>query len=154
MTTSSNGASPEVAYAGFWLRLLATVIDSLLAIIAIGPVLTWIYGVDYWAWDREVLVLGVWDVLLKYVMPVVAVILFWLYRAATPGKIWLGMRIVDARRFTRPSAEKLIGRYFSYYLSLFPLGLGFLWIAFDPRKQGWHDKLAGTVVILDRKRSG
>ena len=47
-----------------------------MALIAIGPVLTWIYGLDYWSWDREELVLGVWDVVLKYVMPVVAVILF------------------------------------------------------------------------------
>jgi uncharacterized RDD family membrane protein YckC len=30
---------------------------------------------------------------------------------------------------------------------MFPMCLGFLWIAFDKRKQGWHDKLAGTVVV-------
>ena len=32
---------------------------------------------------------------------------------------------------------------------MFPLALGFLLIAFDPRKQGLHDKLAGTLVIVD-----
>jgi uncharacterized RDD family membrane protein YckC len=41
----------------------------------------------------------------------------------------------------------LIGRYFAYYLSTILLGLGFLWIIWDPKKQGWHDKLAGTVVV-------
>ena len=143
----------EFLYAGFWIRLAAALIDTLLVLLAIGPVLTWMYGLDYWSWGREELVLGVWDVLLKYVLPVAVVILFWLYRAATPGKIWLKMRIVDARRFSKPSAEKLVGRYFSYYLSLIPFGLGFLWIAFDARKQGWHDKLAGTVVVVERKPS-
>ena len=62
------------------------------------------------------------------------------------------MRIVDARRYSRPSAAKLVGRYFSYYLSLIPFGLGFLWIAFDARKQGWHDKLAWTAVILEPRQ--
>lgn len=128
--------------------MLATIIDTLLILVAVGPALTMIYGFDYWTQSSETLVVGVWDAILNYVLPILAVILFWLYRAATPGKIWLGMRIVDALRLTKPTAEKLIGRYFSYYLSLFPLALGFLWIAFDPRKQGWHDKLAGTLVIV------
>ena len=57
------------------------------------------------------------------------------------------MIIVDARTGKAPSKGQLIGRYFAYYLSLLPLGLGFLWIAWDQRKQGWHDKIAGTVVI-------
>jgi uncharacterized RDD family membrane protein YckC len=41
----------------------------------------------------------------------------------------------------------LIGRFFAYFVSIFPACLGFLWIAFDRRKQGWHDKIAGTVVV-------
>jgi uncharacterized RDD family membrane protein YckC len=32
------------------------------------------------------------------------------------------------------------------------LGLGLIWVAFDPKKQGWHDKLAGTVVIRSKNR--
>jgi len=56
-------------------------------------------------------------------------------------------KIVDARTGGKPSTGQLIGRYFGYYLSMIPLFLGFIWVAFDKRKQGWHDKLAGTVVI-------
>ena len=55
--------------------------------------------------------------------------------------------IVDAKTFGRPSNRQLIGRYLGYYVSILPLGFGFLWIAFDKRKQAWHDKLAGTVVV-------
>ncbi len=45
------------------------------------------------------------------------------------------------------SNGQAIGRYLAYYVSSIPLGLGLLWVAFDRRKQGWHDKLAGTFVI-------
>ena len=37
-------------------------------------------------------------------------------------------------------------------MSTLPLGLGLIWVGIDPKKQGWHDKLAGTVVI--RRKAG
>ncbi len=40
-------------------------------------------------------------------------------------------------------------KYLGYYLSAIPLLLGFVWVAFDKRKQGFHDKLAGTFVVRD-----
>ena len=43
-------------------------------------------------------------------------------------------------------------RYLGYYVSIIPLFLGLIAVAFDPRKQGWHDKLAGTVVVRPRNR--
>jgi uncharacterized RDD family membrane protein YckC len=41
----------------------------------------------------------------------------------------------------------LILRFLGYFVSAFPLYLGFLWAALDRRKQGWHDKIARTIVI-------
>ncbi len=58
-------------------------------------------------------------------------------------------RVVDAKSFGKPSTGQLIGRYLGYYLSILGLGLGFFWIMWDKRKQGWHDKLAGTLVIRE-----
>jgi uncharacterized RDD family membrane protein YckC len=58
-------------------------------------------------------------------------------------------RIVTADGLRQPSTGRLIGRFLAYFVSIIPSFLGFLWIAFDKRKQGWHDKLAGTVVIHD-----
>jgi uncharacterized RDD family membrane protein YckC len=46
----------------------------------------------------------------------------------------------------------LIGRYLGYYDSTIPFLLGLMWVGIDKRKQGWHDKLAGTVVIRDRNK--
>jgi uncharacterized RDD family membrane protein YckC len=57
---------------------------------------------------------------------------------------------VDAKTLGKPSNGQLIGRYLSYYLSSIVLLLGFIWVGFDPRKQGWHDKLAGTLVVRSR----
>lgn len=135
----------EPHYAGFWIRTAAALIDSLLILIVIAPLLTLIYGTDYWLGAQAGF--GLWDVLLNYVLPAVAVIAFWLSKSATPGKIWLKLIIVDANTFAKPSNGQLIGRYLAYYLSILPLMLGIIWVAFDKRKQGWHDKLVGTVVI-------
>jgi len=63
----------------------------------------------------------------------------------------ISAKIVDAQTGEKASTGQLVGRYFGYYISGIPLGLGIIWVAFDKRKQGWHDKLAGTVVVRMRK---
>lgn len=136
----------EQQYGGFWIRLLASVIDSILMLMIIAPVLTAIYGTAYWDVESQV-PHGALDIVMNYVFPVVVVIVFWVYKSATPGKMMLGLTIVDAKTGGKPSTAQFIGRYLAYYVSMLPLFLGFFWVAFDKRKQGWHDKLAGTVVI-------
>ena len=61
-------------------------------------------------------------------------------------------RLVDAKTGEPPSTSQCIGRYFAYFVSTIPLFLGLIWVAFDSRKQGWHDKLAGTVVVRKKNR--
>jgi len=141
----------EFEYVGFWARVGATIIDTVLVVVICFPLLTLIYGKEYWSSTQ--LVQGPADLLLNWVLPAVAVVLFWIYRQATPGKIAIGARIVDARTGGRPSTGQLIGRYFAYYVSILPLMLGFIWVAFDARKQGWHDKLANTVVVRATRRT-
>ncbi len=92
------------------------------------------------------------DFLINWLLPAIAVVVFWIYRQATPGKIAIGARIVDADTGGKPSTRQLIVRYLGYYVSMLPLMAGIVWVAFDPRKQGWHDKLAGTVVVRSRHR--
>ena len=98
-------------YAGFWVRVGASIIDTLL------------------------------------ILPL-AVILFWVYKSATPGKMMTGLRIIDARTGAKPTTTQFVLRYIGYYVSMIPLFLGILWVALDPKKQGWHDKIAGTVVVV------
>jgi uncharacterized RDD family membrane protein YckC len=146
------GEAPRAGfeYVGFWRRVLASVIDTFILIVVIVPLLLAIYGTQYLelAQERGGFA-GGWDVLLQIVFPAVAVILFWRYRGATPGKMAISAKIVDAATGGPPTAGRLVARYFGYILSVLPLGLGLLWVAFDRRKQGFHDKIARTVVVED-----
>ena len=132
-------------YAGFWIRFGATLIDVIIILIVTGIPLTFIYGEQYWGGEQ--LISGVWDVLLSYVLPFVATIWFWLRFFGTPGKMATKLKIVDAKTGNRLSLLQAIGRYFAYIPAALPLGLGFIWVGIDKKKQGWHDKLAGTVVV-------
>ncbi|MFT5572091.1 MAG: putative RDD family membrane protein YckC [Cryomorphaceae bacterium] len=135
----------EQEHAGFWIRTGAALIDTLLVLIIIVPVLTGIYGMNYWV--SATYVQGFWDILFNYLMPAIAVIVFWVYKSATPGKMATKLTIVDAKTGGKPSTGQFIVRYLGYYVSMLPLFLGIIWVGIDKRKQGWHDKLAGTVVI-------
>jgi uncharacterized RDD family membrane protein YckC len=151
--------SDETRYAGFWIRFVASVIDTVLVSMIIGPLLWKIYGSAYFqdyvdllqgrvdlAADRPMFA-GPADMLVSLVLPAIGVVIFWIARQATPGKMALSLSIVDARTHEPLSNTQAIVRYLGYYVSIFGLMLGFLWIALDPRKQGWHDKLARTIVI-------
>jgi len=151
-------------YVGFWLRVWAFVVDSVLSLFIITPIVTAVYrkqpslSPDLIEGPLDLLVSyllpkGPVDVLVSYVLPAVAIVAFWIARQATPGKMVIRARIVDAETGARPTTGQMIGRYFAYYVSIFSLGLGFLWVAWDRRKQGWHDKLAGTVVVRERRAS-
>ena len=59
------------------------------------------------------------------------------------------MGVQSFRRITKVS--QFIIRYLGYYVAMLPLFLGIIWVGIDKRKQGWHDKLAGTVVIRSNR---
>jgi len=142
---SSQPTSTNLAYVGFWMRAWATIIDTVLLIIIILPILLAAYGTAYF--ESKQVIQGPVDFIISWVLPPVAAILFWVYRSATPGKMAISARIVDADTGQKPSTAQFIGRYFAYLVSIIPFGLGFIWVAFDARKQAWHDKLAGTLVV-------
>lgn len=145
-------STDSVEYGGFWVRVGAAVIDTLLVICITFPLLVAIYGWSYFDMSQTGFVAGMADFLISWVAPAVAVIAFWLTRQATPGKMALSLRVVDAKTGNAMSVGQSIGRYLAYFVSMIPLGLGLVWVAFDPKKQGWHDKLAGTVVIRSKNR--
>lgn len=84
----------ELEYAGFWIRAGASLIDTILILMIILPMLAVIYGPDYWV--GESIYFGFWDVMLNYILPAIAVIVFWIYKSATPGKMATKLMIVDA----------------------------------------------------------
>jgi uncharacterized RDD family membrane protein YckC len=140
----------ELEYVGFWARVGASLIDTVLLGVIIWPILTAFYGESYWSSQK--MLQGPMDFIMSWLFPAVAVIIFWLTKQATPGKMAISAKVVDARTGQSLTTGQSIGRYLSYFLAGLPLGLGILWVAFDRRKQGWHDKLAGTVVVRQKNR--
>ena len=136
-------------YTGFWPRVGASLIDTIIMIVITYPLLIAIYG---WGYLEETsLFVGFADFIISWVFPLISVIVFWVYRQATPGKMAISARIVDARTGDKPTMKQFIVRYLGYIVSTIPLGLGLFWIAWDKKKQGWHDKLSGTVVISPKE---
>lgn len=135
-------------YVGFWVRVAASLIDTVLAAVVLAPIAMVILGRER-ALGLE-LDLSLESVMINYVLPAAAIVWFWVARQATPGKMAFRARIVDAATGRPLSVGQSLGRYLGYYVSILGCFLGFVWVAFDRRKQGWHDKLARTVVIRER----
>jgi uncharacterized RDD family membrane protein YckC len=135
---------PTVHYAGFWARCFATILDTILQCIVIAPLLLYFFGME--ALMDANTSMGNTDLYLSIGLMVV-VVLFWKYKSATPGKMMMGLKVVDAQTFGPVPTGRLVLRYLAYYVSLLPLMLGFIWVAFDRRKRGFHDMIAKTVVV-------
>lgn len=74
---------------------------------------------------------------------------FWCWRKwnATPGKVLFRQRIVDGKTGAPPSARAYLIRLLGYIPAVAPAGAGLFWIAVDSKRRGWHDLMAGTVVL-------
>ena len=137
----------ELKYVGFWKRFLAALLDVFLILLIILPFLFLIYGSDFVQDSAEDASNSSFDILVNYILPAFVTILLWKYFQATPGKMVFKATIVDKITGGKPSLGQLIIRYLGYIVSMGPIGFGFIWIAFDKKKQGFHDKLANTVVV-------
>lgn len=136
----------EVVFAGFWVRVLATLIDGVLLLAIMVPIM--MVFVDFDTLEAGESAGFGWDILSNVVMGAVYV-LFWHYKQATPGKMALRLRIVDADSLQPVSVGRLALRYVGYFPAYMLFAIGVIWTAFDGRKQGWHDKMANTVVVRD-----
>jgi uncharacterized RDD family membrane protein YckC len=152
MNSKMTDLNPNtVEYAGFWIRLGAALIDTILLLIITFPALIAIYGLQYFTDESRGFISGPADFLITWIFPMAATIWFWMKYRATPGKMALSLKVVNANTGATLTLKESIIRNLAYYASLIPLGLGFIWVGFDSKKQGWHDKLAGSVVIRDKK---
>ncbi|HVA21260.1 MAG TPA: RDD family protein [Candidatus Micrarchaeia archaeon] len=128
-----RGPAPGLAYAGFWARAGALGLDTLLIGAIIGGLsLSGVRGAP----------IG-WVALLLWPCYFIA---GWAV-GATPGMLPLGLRVVAAADGRRPGMARAVARLGGWVISAWSMGVGFAWAAFDRRKQGWHDKVAGTVVV-------
>ena len=85
--------------------------------------------------------------MLTYVPPAFVSIVFWIYRSATPGKMITKIKIVNAETGMKLSVTQRVIRYLAYFPAMLFGLFGVIWVAVDKRKQGWHDKMARTLVV-------
>ncbi|CEO42146.1 RDD family protein [Photobacterium kishitanii] len=134
-----------ITYIGFWQRVLASLVDTAILALISAPLMYLVYGEMHPQTDT--FIIGPMDAIINYILPFVGVILFWIYKSATPGKMVIKAQIVDAKTGYKPTVKQSVIRYLGYFVSTIPLGLGLMWVGWDKRKQGWHDKLANTIVV-------
>jgi uncharacterized RDD family membrane protein YckC len=148
-------SQPPVAYAGFWLRVVAYIIDAIIlgmaGVVAFFP----LFRANIHAFTTQ----NPWEVYTSMSRPLFAIrllalMLGWIYYAsmessswqATLGKKILGLRVTDLAG-NRISFSRASGRFFGKILSGMILGIGFLMAGFTARKQALHDILAGCLVL-------
>ena len=81
----------------------------------------------------------------------VAFVVLWSKKLGTTGQSWgkkaLNIKVLDAQTGQPIGQGRAVGRYFAQILSALPCYLGFLWPLWDDKKQSFHDKIVGTVVV-------
>ena len=139
-------AGTMIGYGGFWIRVVAYIIDGILLSIAAGVIGAATGGGMYTDMEH-----------LNYSGSGISLIISWLYfalmesseRGATVGKMAVGLRVVTDQG-QRLSFLHATGRYFAKFISAIILGIGFLMVAFTDRKRGLHDMIASTLVVKVR----
>ncbi|HEX6350095.1 MAG TPA: RDD family protein [Candidatus Dormibacteraeota bacterium] len=136
-------------YAGFWIRFVAIFIDGLIYGIPTGIVLVLILvaaaGGRVPTSDQANSLSLPLD-LISVVVGAAYFCYFW-STGATPGMRLFRQRVLDADTSQPIGVGRALLRYVGYLVSLGCCYVGLIWAAFDGRKQGWHDKLARTVVV-------
>jgi uncharacterized RDD family membrane protein YckC len=152
-------ARPSVSYAGFWLRVVAFIIDAIvLQFIRLAVTLPFAASLSMRMFMRGRMPMspeewapfaGLFGRLIF-----ISIVINWLYFAllessawqATLGKKALGLEVTDLGG-SRISFARATGRFFAKFLSAIILLIGFIMIGFTQKRQGLHDMVAGTLVI-------
>jgi uncharacterized RDD family membrane protein YckC len=154
---------PTLPYAGFWLRVVAHLIDGILggivfsillllgfALVGVGHLRNLVQGIDNpdEFFTPEIIAIAL-------VLAAISIVTMWIYYAwmesspyqGTLGKMALGLMVTDleGRRITFARAS---ARYFSKMItSLIPFGIGYVMAGFTERKQALHDIIANCLVL-------
>ena len=146
----------DLPKAGFWIRAAAAVVDALIA-GALQGIIVFLFagllGLLLHGFDSDSFMMLCLAWLLSASVSVVYYVYFTAYGGQTPGKMALRIKVVRT-----DSSPLTLGRAFyrevvSKFVSGIILGIGYLMVAFDEKKQGLHDRMADTYVVrLDVKK--
>ena len=127
--------APGVVFGGFWIRFIAYYVDAaLVEIIVILLVLAFIPSIA-----------GM--LLVSMIVMPAYFIGFWATIGQTVGMMPFRLRVVRNSDGGRIGFGGAVLRLVGFSIATLPLYLGLIWVAFDARKRGWHDLIAGSVVI-------
>ncbi len=163
MNTDKN----EHRHAGFWIRFVASFLDTLFLAFPVAVVIyflsdgNWFDFTQYQhnihmalsgnaqALQNQPQTSLKWELLFEFSVLLVTLLFWKQWRGATPGKRLVHIKIVDAKTYKDIDNKQAITRSFGYVISTFALLIGFLMVAFREDKRGLHDLLAGTTVVYD-----
>jgi len=157
MDVSSNIDQPlddtteqTITVIGFGRRLIATLIDGILLAV-FTFILAFVIGfvgifIEMFN-PNEPLPLSQLIIVCGAILSVIYYVGYWSKSGQTIGSTLVGIKVVG-KDGSPVSGGKALLRYVGYIVSAIVLSLGFLWAAFDRKRQGWHDKIAGTYVVF------
>jgi uncharacterized RDD family membrane protein YckC len=150
----SRASSPT--YAGFWRRFLASLIDGVALSFALFPLELVLSLILERLVEAGATADGLWPDMAVWLVPytMLCIVPDWLYFALLEGSPWratlgkrvLGMAVTDLGG-NRISFGRATRRFFSSYVSVILLGLGYLIQPFTAKRQALHDIIAGTLVV-------
>lgn len=141
------GPAAGLVYAGFWIRVLALLIDAI-ALGILTSALAPLFGVGM-MFDPSTsrIQFDYASSGLNTLVGLVYFIGFWAWRGQTVGMMPFNMRVVSADTGEKIDVVRGLLRYVGLIISFVVILIGVIWVAFDARKQGWHDKIANTLVV-------
>ena len=138
MAAAAAPAAVTGAKAGFWIRVVAFIIDSIIVGV-VNAIIAAILNSSTTGRSGIQTLLGV--IYFTY---------FWSSSSPWPGQTvgdkLLSLRVIRTDGSDLTIVQALI-RYVGLFISFIVIFIGVIWVAFDPNKQGWHDKIAGTYVV-------
>ncbi len=152
VTPNPAPVSSQTVYAGFWIRLAAYVIDVIIFGIPcfiISFIILALLGINGTAKSGENLIYVIFAV---FWLPIN---LFFVTKfGATPGKMFYGLKIIKENMAPPKLLTAFVREVLGKIASSMLINLGYIWAGFDGQKQAWHDKIAGTHVIMTKPVRG
>ncbi len=155
----------EVVYAGFWIRLVASLLDTVILAVPIGILVYFLSDGQWMNFDQfqnamQMAQYGnaealqampqtdmTWELLFEALMMLIIIVFWRRWAGATPGKRILGIEVVNFEDNGALTNKQMIIRYVGYIISTLPFLIGFFMVLFRQDKRALHDLLAGTAVI-------
>ena len=146
-TQASYEFSESTKYGGFWIRVLANLIDGIVLLI---PKLLISFLLEAASHAEN-------EVSLNITVFIWTLLFYWVYYAglqssawqATVGKKAVGLKVIDENG-NRISFGRATGRHFASYISTVIFCIGYMMVGWTSKKQGLHDMIAGTLVVYDQ----